>query len=140
MDYKNGKSMQTVEFRSPDGSGMAHLLLAGITLAVEWGLTNEESLKIAEQLYAKGNIASNPELLEKLPSLPRSCYESAKILKEKQDLYLKDNLFTESIIKFVIKMLESEGDKDLFSKLSKMSNVNRSRELREIMHKNIHRN
>jgi len=140
QDYKNGLSMQTVEFRSPDGSAFVHLLLAGITAAIEWGLTDENSLKLAEQLYAKGNIASNPELLKKLPSLPRSCYESAKILKEKENLYLKDNLFTESIIKFVINLLEAEGDKDLISKLSKMSAVNRSREMREIMHKNIHRN
>lgn len=139
-DFENHLSRQTVEFRSPDGSAIVHLLLAGIALATEWGFTNEQSINIANELYAKGNIASNPELLKKLPSIPRSCFESSVILNDKKELYLKDNIFTDSIIKFVTDLLVSEGDKDLLYKLSRMSSVNRSRELREIMHKNIHRN
>ena len=40
---------QTVEIRSPDGSANAHLLLSGITMAAEWGLSNKEkSLDIAK--------------------------------------------------------------------------------------------
>jgi glutamine synthetase len=139
-DYKNGNSMQTVELRSPDGSGNAHLLLAGITLAAEWGLTNDSSVKIAKDLYVKGDIASNPELLSKLIALPSSCYASAQLLKEKKNLYLKENIFPDSIINFVVTLLESENDKDLLIKLSQMSPAARSKELREIMHSKIHRN
>jgi glutamine synthetase len=40
-------NLQTVELRSPDGSAITHLLLAGITLAGEWGLTHEKSLEIS---------------------------------------------------------------------------------------------
>ncbi|MCE1190436.1 MAG: glutamine synthetase family protein, partial [Ignavibacteria bacterium] len=54
--YTNEGSMQTVELRSPDGSALVHLLLAGITMAAEWGLTHDESLQIAEDLYVRGNI------------------------------------------------------------------------------------
>jgi glutamine synthetase len=139
-DYNDETGRQTVELRSPDGSGNAHLLIAGITVAVKWGLTDENALKLSEDLYVKGNIFADPELLSKLPSLPSSCYASAQLLKEKKSLYLKDNIFTESIIDYVIESLEKENDKDLLFKLTKMSAVNRSRELREIMHTKIHRN
>jgi glutamine synthetase len=139
-DYKDEISRQTVELRSPDGSGNAHMLLAGIVTAIEWGLTDENSLKITKDLYFEGNIFKNSELLNKFPSLPSSCYASAQILKEKKDLYKKDGIFPDSIINFVIKMLEKEEDKDLLFKLGKMSAVNRARELREIMHTKIHKN
>ena len=139
-DFRDEFSRQTVELRSPDGSGNAHLLLAGIAAAVKWGLTGENSLKITKNLYFKGNIFDNSELLNKLPSLPSSCYASAQILKEKKDLYLKDNIFPESIINFVINLLEQEDDKDLLMKLSKMSADECAKERREIMHSRIHRN
>ncbi|MGA2297439.1 MAG: glutamine synthetase family protein [FCB group bacterium] len=43
---------QTVEFRSPDGSGFAHLLLAGMTLATDFGLSNEkECLEVAKHCH-----------------------------------------------------------------------------------------
>ena len=139
-DYNDETGRQTVELRSPDGSGNAHLLIAGIIVAVKWGLTDENALKLSEDLYVKGNIFADPELLSKLPSLPSSCYASAQLLKERKSLYLKGNIFTESIIDYVIESLEKENDKDLLFKLTKMSAVNRSRELREIMHTKIHRN
>ena len=61
---------QTIELRSPDGSAITHLLMAGITLAAEWGLTHPESLKIAKERYVSGNIFKNEKLLQKLASLP----------------------------------------------------------------------
>jgi glutamine synthetase len=138
-DYKDDSGRQTVELRSPDGSGNIHLLMAGITVAINWGLTNEKALMLTDELYVKGNVFGNPDLLANLPALPSSCYASAQILKEKKALYLKDNIFSESIIDYVIELLEEENDIDLIYKLSKMSAVNRARVLREIMHSKIHR-
>jgi glutamine synthetase len=139
-DFKDETSRQTVELRSPDGSGNAHLLLAGIATAIEWGLADDKSLEIAKNLYFKGNIFDDSELLNILPSLPSSCYASAQILKKKKDLYLKENIFPESILNFVIELLEKEDDKDLIIKLNNMNAVNRAKERREIMHSKIHRN
>ncbi|TAK57227.1 MAG: glutamine synthetase, partial [Bacteroidetes bacterium] len=51
---QNGR--QTVELRSPDGSAIIHLLLTGITMAAQWGITHKESNKLAESLYISGNI------------------------------------------------------------------------------------
>ena len=36
---------QTVEIRSPDGSANVHLLLAGIALAAEWGISNGDEAR-----------------------------------------------------------------------------------------------
>lgn len=49
VDESNSK--QTVELRSPDGSANSHLLLAGITMAAEWGLTNPEARHCGSHLY-----------------------------------------------------------------------------------------
>jgi glutamine synthetase len=139
-DYSDETGRQTVELRSPDGSGNAHLILAGVTLAAEWGLTNSESEQIATDCYVKGNIHSDPESYNKLSSLPESCHSSALKLLEKKELYQKENIFPDSLINYVYNLLEAEKDSELLMKLTKMSSVNRARELREIMHKKIHRN
>ena len=44
----------------PDGSALIHLLLAGITLAGDWGIRNDEALGLANTLYVSGN--KNPSM------------------------------------------------------------------------------
>ncbi|MCB0314873.1 MAG: glutamine synthetase, partial [Calditrichaeota bacterium] len=78
--YSEAGSQQTVELRSPDGSAIVHLLLAGIAMAAEWGINGEKGLAIAEKLYVAGNIFKNEALLKELPVLPVSCVDSAGIL------------------------------------------------------------
>src|SRR4030067_542798 len=98
--FSDLQSRQTVELRSPDGSAVIHLLLAGIVMAADWAFREDDSLfkknlplELAEKLYVQGNIFTDQVLIRKLPTLPRSCVESSRILLEKRELYEKDGVF-----------------------------------------------
>lgn len=130
---------QTIELRSPDGSALIHLLLAGITLAAEWGLTNEESLDKANALYVKGNIFKDKALLEKLPSIPRSCVASSQMLDEKRNFYERNGIFPHGVIDYVTKLLRAENDEILNKSLGELPPDERLSETRKIMHKDLHR-
>lgn len=131
---------QTVEFRSPDGSANAHLLLAGITMAVDWGLTNDESSLIADSHYVKEDIHQYKELMGSLESLPTSCAESASILLMQKNLYERGHVFPSSVINYVAKLLQAENDGNLNKRILDLPSDERLRESRRIMHKDIHRN
>lgn len=131
--------MQTIEFRTADGSANTHLLLAGLTMATEWGLSNEESLQIANKLYVKGNIFQDKTLWNSLESLPESCYHSAEVLSGLKDLYQRDNVFPESILEYQVNLLRNENDKNLSNRLSKLKGKARELFLLKIMHRDIHR-
>jgi glutamine synthetase len=130
---------QTVELRSPDGSALVHLLLAGITMAAEWGMRNEEAIELAEKLYVSGNIFKDRKLLKMLAALPTSCVASSRILFKKRDLYERDNIFPPSIIEYVAKMLQAENDEHMNQKLVDLPADDRLHETRKIMHKDLHR-
>ncbi|MGB9697183.1 MAG: glutamine synthetase beta-grasp domain-containing protein [Ignavibacteria bacterium] len=131
--------MQTIEFRTADGSANTHLLLAGLAMAIEWGVSNEESLQLADKLYVKGNIAKNRTLWNSLESLPENCYHSAKILSQVRELYQRENIFPESIIEYQMNLLRNENDRYLFNRLSKLKGKEREAFLLKIMHRDIHR-
>jgi glutamine synthetase len=135
----NGEGRQTVELRSPDGSAIIHLLLAGIALAAEWGLTKEESIGIAENLYVSGNIFKDERLLNSLKALPNSCVESARILLEKRSLYERESVFPSSIIDYTARLLKAEDDEDMNRYLIDLPADDRLHETRKIMHRDIHR-
>jgi glutamine synthetase len=131
---------QTVELRSPDGSAIVHLLLAGIAMAAEYGLSRpDEALALAEKLYVKGNIFHNKELLGSLPILPKSCVESARILLEKRELYERDGIFPPSVIAYIAKLLDAEKDEAMNQRFADMPADDRLLETRKIMHKDLHR-
>jgi glutamine synthetase len=130
---------QTVELRSPDGSALVHLLLAGLTLAAEWGLTHDESLKIAEKLYVQGNIFQNEKLLNSLAALPKSCVESARLLLQKRDLYEREKIFPASIVDYIAKILTKENDEFMNQTLMDLPADDRLLATRKIMHKDLHR-
>ncbi len=130
---------QTVELRSPDGSAIIHLLLAGITLAAEWGLTHDNAEEIAQRLYTTGNIFKDKALLDTLSSLPKSCVESARILREKRSLYERDGIFPASIIEYTANLLEAEQDENMNARLVDLPADDRLYETRKIMHRDIHR-
>jgi glutamine synthetase len=132
-------SRQTIELRSPDGSAIFHLLLAGLSMAAEWGLTRPESLEIAEQWYVKGNIFKDEALLKKLPTLPFSCVESSRLLKKKRDLYERDNIFPSGTIDYVAALLAKENDEGMNARLADVPADDRLHETRKIMHKDLHR-
>jgi glutamine synthetase len=136
---EQNEGRQTVELRSPDGSALIHLLLAGITMAAEWGLSHEESVKDAEKVYVKGNIFKDEKLLNTLAALPTSCVESSRLLLEKRNLYERENIFPASIIDYVARMLAKENDEHMNRTLIDLPADDRLHETRKIMHKDIHK-
>jgi len=136
--FKRPRNRQTVELRSPDGSAMVHLLLAGIVMAAEWGLTKPESLALAEKLYVTGNVFKEKALLEKLPVLPGSCVQSARLLAEKRDMFERGGIFPPSVIDYVVKLLMDEKDEDMNRRLADLPADDRLHETRRIMHKCLH--
>jgi glutamine synthetase len=137
--FRQPESRQTVELRSPDGSANAHLLLAGIAMAAEWGMTHEESLELARKLYVTGNIFRDAALLQSLPALPHSCVESARLLVAKRAYYERENIFPESVIHYMAALLEAEDDENMNRRLMDLPADDRLHETRKIMHKDLHR-
>ncbi|MGQ9577772.1 MAG: glutamine synthetase beta-grasp domain-containing protein [Candidatus Aminicenantales bacterium] len=137
---------QTIELRSPDGSAHVHLLLAGIAAAADWAFGQDESLfqqnwplELAVEYYVKGNIFNDPELLKKLPLLPRSCVESSRLLLAKRHLYERDGVFPPQVIDYLASLLEAEEDEFMNENLAKLPPDDRLHETRRIMHKDLHR-
>ncbi|HVP90498.1 MAG TPA: glutamine synthetase beta-grasp domain-containing protein [Terriglobales bacterium] len=137
---------QTVELRSPDGSALIHLVLAGIAMAANWAFGGDGSLfkeygplELADRLYVKGNIFSDKELLARLPVLPASCVESSRLLLKKRDLYERDGVFPSSVIDYVARMLEAENDEFMNKLLAGLPAHERLHEVRKIMHKDLHK-
>ncbi len=118
VPYIPGK--QTIEFRVPDGSADVYHLLAGMTMAIQYGLTEmENALEYAEKLKVDVNIfkPENKHILEKLDTLPRSCWESAEYLEKDREFYERDGVFPKGTIDRFIKQLKSYNDKDLSERL-----------------------
>jgi len=141
-----GSGRQTVELRSPDGSALIHLVLAGIVMAGEWAFRKDRSLfqdidplKLAESLYVTGNIFKDPDLLARLPSLPCSCVASSRLLVQKRNLYERDGVFPPGVIDYVARMLAEENDEFMNEKLADLPSDDRLHETRRIMHKDLHR-
>ncbi|MGD8539405.1 MAG: glutamine synthetase beta-grasp domain-containing protein [Candidatus Aminicenantes bacterium] len=139
-DINDFQSKQTVELRSPDGSALVHLLLAGVVMAVEWGLGDDRSLELAEKLYGAADISLDKKAMAAFPKLPSSCVESSGLLAKKRALYEKDGIFPASIIDYVIDLLKNEDDAGLSRKLSQLSGADFLREIRKVMHRDLHRN
>jgi len=106
---------RTFEFRAPDLSANPYLLLAGIAVAVEYGLKNpEKAMKIADDLNAENMVKRN----KKYRVLPLSCVEAAENLKRDRKYYEADGVFPERVIDGIIEKLESYKDRDLWKKLA----------------------
>lgn len=137
--FEETEGRQTVELRSPDGSAIVHLLLAGITMAAEWGLTHEESIGIAEKLYADSATFRDEARLQQLPVLPKSCVESARLLAQKRACYEREHVFPPSVVDYICRMLLAENDENMNQYLSDLPADDRLHETRKIMHKDLHR-
>jgi glutamine synthetase len=137
--FQRSGSRQAVELRSPDGSALVHLLLAGVTMAADWGMANDESLDLADKLYVTGDIFKNRKLFEQLPALPGSCVASSRVLLDNRDLYERDGIFPASVIEYVAAALASEDDEKLNSYLAGLPDNSRISETRKVMHRDIHR-
>ena len=145
-DYTSSRGRQTVELRSPDGSALIHLLLAGLVMAADWAFQKNHSLfqentpvELAKKLFVRGNVFTDQKLLEKLPALPTSCVESSRLLLEKRELYEREGVFPGSVIDYVAKLLRDENDEDMNRRLADLPAEDRLHETRRIMHKDLHR-
>ena len=130
-DSNNLKKTKTIELRSADGSALIHLLLAGVTMAAEWGFQDVRSIELAEKLYVTGRISSEDGVLDSFSSLPANCLESSKILIKKRNLFERDGIFPPAVIDYIAELLKQE-DFDI-------KNFSRLDEMRNIMHKDLHR-
>jgi glutamine synthetase len=130
---------QTIELRSPDGSALIHLLLAGITMAAAWGFQGDQSLDLAKKYYADKDVHNDLKRLDTYLSLPTSCVESSRLLLKKRELYERDSIFPQSVIDFVAKLLLAENDEMISQKLADLPLNDRLHEIRKIMHQNLHR-
>jgi glutamine synthetase len=144
VDERGGR--QTVEIRSPDGSANIHLTLAGIAMAANWAFRGDLTLfkeygplELADNLYVKGNIFADKELLKRLPVLPASCVESSRVLLKKRGHYERDGVFPPSVIDYVASMLQAENDEFMNKKLADIPAHDRLLEIRKIMHKDLHK-
>ncbi len=138
--FQDDRGRQTVELRSPDGSALFHLLLAGITTAAEYGLTSEESVALAKATRVEGNVFSEDEgALERLEPLPGSCVACARLLEERRAQYEELGVFPSHVVDYVIRLLRRENDETLNRDLTKMSAEERLTATRNLMHRDIHR-
>jgi len=137
-EIKDTESCQTVELRSPDGSALIHLLLAGVVMAAEWGFKDSRSLELAEKLYTKRDVFKDKKLLDAFPPLPASCVESSRLLLKKRDLYEREGIFPPGIIEYLVNNLEMENDEKMSQKLQSLHEDKRLHEIRKVMHKDLH--
>ena len=135
--FRDPQSRQTIELRTPDGSAFVHLLLAGMTLAAEHGLKHhDEAHKLATKLY----IAENERpTTQGLPTLPHSCVESARLLRELRGSFERDGIFPPTVLNYICELLENEDDEHLANALAGMKQEDRVAQTRRIMHRNLHR-
>ena len=133
IPYMEGK--QTVELRSPDGSANIHSLIAGIVVAAQHGLTMENSLEIAKDLYIGVNIfkSENANRLNELNHLPTSCFEAAESLNKYRAFFEKNNIFPPKTIDDIINKLKDFNDKDMSERL-----YGKDDEIRRLVDEHLH--
>jgi glutamine synthetase len=138
-DYNDPRGRQTVEIRSPDGSASFHLLLAGLTTAAEYGLTQDAMLELAEKTHVVGNVFSDEQRMNHLEPLPASCVQCARLLNERRQMYEDFGIFPQQVIDHQIELLMKENDEHLNSDFAQLPAEERLTATRELMHKDIHR-
>lgn len=115
---------QTLELRSPDASANIYLLLAGVAVAVKYGLTNDRILKLADDLYVDTNVYDDKKVQAKLKELPGSCYESAECLEKDKPLYEKENVFPREVLDGTVQKLKNYEDEKLGETLKDVDKAN----------------
>lgn len=121
---------KTFEFRAPDASANAHLLLAGISIAIKYGFKHpKKALQIAEELHAEtGKIKKGGFSL-----LPQSCVESAANLENDRKFYEADGIFPAEVIDGTIRRLRSYKDKSMLQRLK-----NEPRKIQDLIQTYLH--
>ena len=134
-DLKDYHGKQTYEFRAADGSANIYLLLAGLCVGTRHGLEMDNGLDLSNKLYINVNIFKDEhkDRLAELEHLPASCYESAQALKEKKEIFMKYDVFTEGMIEGIVSNLENYNDYQLSERL-----YGNNGEIRKLVDQYIH--
>lgn len=131
-EKKAGESRikQTVELRSPDGSALIHLLLAGIVMTAVWAFETKNSIEEAYKHYVSIQDKQDESRLKSFPSLPSGCDSSAELLLENRSIFEKKGVFPSGIIDYIVSILKSE-ESEMLSGVSS--------DIKKILHRDIHR-
>lgn len=124
-----GPNPQTIEFRSPDGSANAHLLLAGLTVAARHGLEDPDALDMAQRLYVK----TGAETRDDLDHLPSSCSQAADCLLAARETFEAHDVFPPGLLDRIAKDLKGYEDMGLSEKI-----FGKGDSLRDLVNKFIH--
>jgi glutamine synthetase len=136
---KTREERKVVELRSPDGSSNSHLLLAAITMAALWGLTNQDmALDICDNSMMTSSSLS-PDYSLDFDEMATSCAEASEMLLRVRSLYEKDGVFPAEVISHIAKVLENYNDRDLMTRLAGMTDLERAKEINRILHRDIHK-
>ncbi len=104
---------RTIELRAPDASASIYLLLAGIAVAVDYGLRHpKEAMEIAEDLNVDAHGSDGG-----YPTLPLSCAEAADRLEKDRRYYEDADVFPTAVVNGTIRKLRSYSDKGLWERL-----------------------
>jgi glutamine synthetase len=136
--YPGNLARPTAEYRIPDGSAFPLLLLAAVTLCVEWGLLSDESIALARRLEVEGNIFHNSDVLNALDSLPATAVAAGAVLREQRKLF-EESGFPPRLIDVVIRDLETEADERLSARVQALPEAEQLAESRRLMHKDLHK-
>jgi len=134
-DYPDNLSRPTVEYRSPDGSAFALVLLAAVTMCVEEGVMAPESVHIARSLEL---IPDRPADMQSFEQLPDTAVAAAQSLDEGR-AYFEEKGVPAALIDIVIEKLRDESDVGLTEKLRAMPAAERLVASRRLMHKDLHK-
>jgi glutamine synthetase len=131
--YVSPFKRQTIELRTSDGSAHVHLLLAAISETIHTALSHPEKyLALAD----KHHLAPGKNKADDFPSLPDSCYQSAKLLMLEKERF--SNIFPQYLMDWLYQSLLAEGDEHLRKELAEMKPKDQAARRREIMHRDLH--
>ncbi len=137
-EYPADLARPTVELRSPDGSAFTYLLLSAITACVLDGLLDDNSAERALGLRVEGNIFEQPDLLERLESLPAHAVEAGLCLREHKDFFVRYG-FSARLVELAVAKLLDEDDDQLSERLRNLPAADRLHQCRVRMHRDVHR-
>ena len=100
---------QTFEIRSADGSADIYQLLAGLAVALRYGLEMEDALDVAERTYVDVDIhrPENAAKVAALLQLPVNCHASAAALEAARGVFEDRGIFSPGMIDGIIAKLRS---------------------------------
>lgn len=119
-DRKPEDCRETFEYRASDAFADTYLLLAGLAIAVNYGLEHaEEASKTARDLH----IEAAPGRQKKLRVLPVSCGESADSLEKDRGSYEEGQVFPKELIDNTVAKLRAYRDRDTLKEVSQKPRV-----------------